>query len=98
KFRAFEPRPQITFQHELFERARRSARRVELKIVSALHLRAIECRSGCLQQTRRIAPVVRIETDADTARDKDLLVFEKKGLIERLLDGAGDIRGVLRPR
>jgi hypothetical protein len=89
---------QIAFEHELFERARRSARGVELIVVAALHLRAIECDARSLQQAGRVASVVRIKTDADTARHEDLLIVKEERLIECLLDRARDIRGVLRAR
>src|ERR1051325_11866921 len=98
KLSAFESRSQITFEHELFERACRSPRGVDLKDVSALHLRAIECRARGLQQTRGVASVLRIATDADAGRNEDLLIFEKERLIESLLDRAGDVRGILRAR
>ncbi len=67
-----------------------------MKIVAALHLRAIECDAGSLQQSRSVAPVVRIHADADTARHADLLIFKDERLIERLLDRARDVRCVLR--
>src|SRR5262249_42880246 len=70
----------------------------ELKQVPALHLRPIECRAGILQQSGGVAAVLRVETDADAARNEDLLVFEKKCLIQSLLDRARHIRSVLRAR
>src|SRR6185369_10784675 len=96
KLGALEPRPDVAFEHKLFERARGPTRRVEMKIITALHLRTIECDARRLQESRGVAAVVRIHADPDTARHEDLLIVEDECLVERLLDGAGDVRGVLR--
>src|ERR1043165_7852554 len=98
KLSAFESRSQITFEHELLERACRSPRGVKLKDVTALHLRAIECRARSLHKTRGGATALRIATDADADRNEDLLIFKKELLIESLLDRAGDVLGILRAR
>src|SRR5262245_18612783 len=82
KLRSFKSGSQIVFQHELFQSARRSARSVKLIDVATQTLGAIERGTSILQQPTRIAAIVRIETDADTARYKDLLIFEEKSLIE----------------
>src|SRR3954451_4954628 len=77
KLRSLKTSSNITFEHKLFERARRATRRVKMKIVAALHFRAIECDAGRLQKSCSIATVVRIHADADTARHEDLLIFKE---------------------
>src|SRR4026208_1955554 len=65
---------QVAFKHELLERARRAARGIELVIIAALLLRAIECRTRAFQQTGRVAVIVWIKTDADTGGNEQLLI------------------------
>src|SRR5215213_413733 len=96
ELRTLECRSQIAFEYELSECTRGPARSVEMKVVTTLHLRAIERGAGVLQQSGSVASVVRIQTDADTGRDEDLLAFEEKGLIQSLFDRARDIRSILR--
>src|SRR5437763_13043311 len=98
KFVSVQALSQITFEHQLLERPRRSTRGVELMIVAALHLRALECNPGSLQQTGSVASVLRIQADTNAGGDEDILIVEDKSLIESLLDRACDIRGVLRAR
>src|SRR5437868_13599080 len=90
--------PQIAFEHQLLECARRSTRGVELIIVAALHLRAFKCDACGLQQTGSVASILRIQANTDAGRDEDLLVVEDKSLIESMLDRARHIRSVLRTR
>src|SRR5689334_4797544 len=96
ELRTFERAAQVAFEHELFERARRAARGVELIVVPALHLRAIECNARRFQQTRRVAIVVRIKTDADTSADEYFLLVEDERLIEHFLDRTSGVSRVLR--
>src|SRR5690349_18977330 len=95
KLRALETRPYIAFEHELFQSPHGSTRRVEMKIVAALHLRSIERNASRLQQSRRITTVLRVHADTNTARHEDFLIVEDERLIECLLDGARDIRRIL---
>src|SRR5215213_10871881 len=95
KFRTLQTRPQIAFEHELFESARGAARGVEVKIAATLHLGAIEGDARSLQQPRSVTTILRIHTDPDTARHEDLLIFEDECLIECLLDRARDVRRIL---
>src|SRR5215216_4752913 len=97
KLGTLQTRSYITFEHELFESARGAARSVEVKIITALHLGAIQCDARRLQQSRRVATVLRIQADTDTARHEDLLIFEDECLLECMLDGARDVGGVLCP-
>src|SRR6185312_14315673 len=87
-----------TLEYELFEGARRSTRGVELIIVAALHLGAIQRDARGLQKARCVASILWINTDTDTARDEDLLVFEKKRLLERLFDRARGVGCILGAR
>src|SRR4029079_17537458 len=98
KLRALKSGSQIVFEHELFQSARSSTCGVELIDVATETLGPIE-RSGCiLQQPTCIATIVRIKTDANTARHKNFLIFEKECLVEGTLDSARYIRSILSAR
>src|SRR5215204_536368 len=95
KLRTLDARPDIAFEHELFERAGGAARSVEMKIIAAVFFCPVERDAGGLQQSGSVATVVWIRADADTARHEDLLIVEDEGLIECLLDSARDVRRIL---
>src|SRR6185503_6213458 len=98
KLRSLESGSQIVLEDELFESARRSSRSVELIDVAAETLGPIQRSARILQQPACIATIVRIETDADTTRHEDFLIFKQECLVEGTLDSARYVRSILSAR